>query len=633
MDKIVVKGAREHNLKNIDVELPRDKLVVITGLSGSGKSSLAFDTIYAEGQRRYVESLSAYARQFLEQMRKPDVDSIEGLSPAISIEQKSTLAATRARRSAPSPRSTTTCACSARASASCTAGTAAQPIASQTIQQMVDRVLELPEGARFSRARAGRARPEGRVHEGARQAAPGRASCAPTSTASCTSWPSRSSSTRTRSTPSRCTSIAWWSRTDIRQRLTDSIELALKLAEGIVKISPLDGRAIMLFSEKFACIDLRHLAIPRSRRGCSRSTTRTAPARTATASAPRCSSIPTSSSRTRSCRCARAPSSRGSSATRLLPADPRRGRRRTSRSTMYAPWTKLPAEHAQAHAGGLGRRGGRVLLREERHASTSSRRSSRACSPTSSAASTSTSAGGASRGQPRRRGRLRGDLRRVPPLHEPDRRARSATARGCARRRASSRSAARAITEMTALTDPRRARLLRRARRCRTREKEIAERILREITRPAVVPRSTSALDYLSLDRTAATLSGGEAQRIRLATQIGCVAGRRALHPRRAVDRPAPARQRAPARDAARGCAISATPCSSSSTTRRRSAPPTTSSTWGRAPACTAGASSPPGTPEDIDELDRVAHRRVSVGAQAHRRCREQRRQSGNTYI
>ena len=89
-DKIVIKGAREHNLKNIDLEIPRDRLVVITGLSGSGKSSLAFDTIYAEGQRRYVESLSAYARQFLEQMEKPDVDSIEGLSPAISIEQKTT---------------------------------------------------------------------------------------------------------------------------------------------------------------------------------------------------------------------------------------------------------------------------------------------------------------------------------------------------------------------------------------------------------------------------------------------------------------------------------------------------------------------------------------------------------------
>ena len=87
---IVIKGAREHNLKNIDVTIPRDKLVVITGLSGSGKSSLAFDTMYAEGQRRYVESLSSYARQFLGQMNKPDLDSIDGLSPAVSIDQKTT---------------------------------------------------------------------------------------------------------------------------------------------------------------------------------------------------------------------------------------------------------------------------------------------------------------------------------------------------------------------------------------------------------------------------------------------------------------------------------------------------------------------------------------------------------------
>src|SRR3977135_3382949 len=89
-DKIVVRGAKEHNLKNIDVTIPRDKLVVITGLSGSGKSSLAFDTIFAEGQRRYVESLSAYARQFLDKMEKPDVEHIDGLSPAISIDQKGT---------------------------------------------------------------------------------------------------------------------------------------------------------------------------------------------------------------------------------------------------------------------------------------------------------------------------------------------------------------------------------------------------------------------------------------------------------------------------------------------------------------------------------------------------------------
>ena len=121
-----VRGAREHNLKNIDVDIPRETLTVITGLSGSGKSSLAFDTIYAEGQRRYVESLSAYARQFLEMMQKPDVDHIEGLSPAISIEQKTT-SGIRARPSPPSPRSTITCACSGPASACPTAPPPASP--------------------------------------------------------------------------------------------------------------------------------------------------------------------------------------------------------------------------------------------------------------------------------------------------------------------------------------------------------------------------------------------------------------------------------------------------------------------------------------------------------------------------
>src|SRR6266849_6001524 len=146
---IVIKGAREHNLKNLDLTLPRDKLIVITGLSGSGKSSLAFDTIYAEGQRRYVESLSAYARQFLEQMDKPDVDSIEGLSPAIAIEQKTT---------SRNPRSTV--------------GTVTEiydylrllfarigrphcpqcgdPITGQSQESIVDQILQLPEGAKFT---------------------------------------------------------------------------------------------------------------------------------------------------------------------------------------------------------------------------------------------------------------------------------------------------------------------------------------------------------------------------------------------------------------------------------------------------------------------------------------------------
>ena len=146
--KLTVKGAREHNLKNVDIEIPRDKLVVFTGLSGSGKSSLAFDTIYAEGQRRYVESLSSYARQFLGQMEKPDVDYIEGLSPAISIDQKTT---------SKNPRSTV--------------GTVTEiydylrllyarigiphcpicgrEIKQQTVDQIVDRVMALEEGTRI----------------------------------------------------------------------------------------------------------------------------------------------------------------------------------------------------------------------------------------------------------------------------------------------------------------------------------------------------------------------------------------------------------------------------------------------------------------------------------------------------
>src|SRR6187551_2154533 len=145
---LVVRGAREHNLKNISVAIPRNKLTVITGLSGSGKSSLAFDTIYAEGQRRYVESLSAYARQFLGLMEKPDVDAIEGLSPAISIEQKST---------GQNPRSTV--------------GTVTEiydylrllwarvghphchncgePISAQSAEQIIDQVMMQPEGTRF----------------------------------------------------------------------------------------------------------------------------------------------------------------------------------------------------------------------------------------------------------------------------------------------------------------------------------------------------------------------------------------------------------------------------------------------------------------------------------------------------
>src|SRR5579863_4618751 len=148
MDKITIKGAREHNLKNLDLEIPKNKLVVFTGLSGSGKSSLAFDTVYAEGQRRYVESLSSYARQFLGQMDKPDVDYIEGLSPAISIDQKS---------ASHNPRSTVGTVTEiydylrllyARIGAP-HCPNCGKAISPQSAEQIVDQILALPEGTKL----------------------------------------------------------------------------------------------------------------------------------------------------------------------------------------------------------------------------------------------------------------------------------------------------------------------------------------------------------------------------------------------------------------------------------------------------------------------------------------------------
>ena len=149
LDKIVIKGARENNLKNIDIEIPKNKLVVVTGVSGSGKSTLAFDTIYAEGQRRYVESLSPYARQFLGGVEKPNVESIEGLSPAISIDQKTT---------SQNPRSTVGTVTEiydylrllyARVGTPY-CPTHNQPIKSQTIKQMVDKIMELEDGTKLA---------------------------------------------------------------------------------------------------------------------------------------------------------------------------------------------------------------------------------------------------------------------------------------------------------------------------------------------------------------------------------------------------------------------------------------------------------------------------------------------------
>jgi len=250
-DCIQIRGAREHNLKNIDLTIPRDRLVVITGLSGSGKSSLAFDTIYAEGQRRYVESLSAYARQFLEQMEKPDVDSIEGLSPAISIEQKTT---------SRNPRSTVATVTEiydylrllfARVGKpfcyQC-----GKPITSQTVSQIVDQVLNLPEKTRIQilapvvRRRKGeyrkefhrmrkegfiRVRVDGKMHELSEEIA----------------------LDKKKKHDIEIVVDRLSIKNEVSRRLADSIELALKHSEGIVIIDILGGGEL-LFSERLACI-------------------------------------------------------------------------------------------------------------------------------------------------------------------------------------------------------------------------------------------------------------------------------------------------------------------------------------------------------------------------------------------
>ena len=252
-DQIFVKGARENNLKNIDVAIPRDKLVVITGLSGSGKSSLAFDTIYAEGQRRYVESLSSYARQFLGQMDKPDVDYIEGLSPAISIDQKTT---------SKNPRSTVGTVTEiydylrllwARV------GTPHCPkcgkeIRQQTIDQIIDQVMALPEGTRIQvlapvvRARKGEYT---KVFEDARRS--GYVRCRVDGSLYELSEEIKLEKNKKHSIEIIVDRIII--RPDIRQRLTDSVETASSLSGGLVIVNLLREEQDLLFSQNYACED------------------------------------------------------------------------------------------------------------------------------------------------------------------------------------------------------------------------------------------------------------------------------------------------------------------------------------------------------------------------------------------
>ncbi len=252
-DKIIVKGAKVHNLKNVDLEIPRDKFVVFTGLSGSGKSSLAFDTIYAEGQRRYVESLSAYARQFLGQMDKPDVEYIEGLSPAISIDQKTT---------SRNPRSTVGTVTEIYDYLRLLYSKVGKPhcpkcgreIAQQTVDQMVDRILEMEEKTKIQvlapviRGKKGehakvlenikksgfvRVRIDGRTYDLQEEEI-------------------KLSKTVKHTIEAVVDRLVI--KPEIAGRLAESIEAALKLAEGLVVINVIDGEDIM-FSEQFACPD------------------------------------------------------------------------------------------------------------------------------------------------------------------------------------------------------------------------------------------------------------------------------------------------------------------------------------------------------------------------------------------
>ncbi len=250
-DKIFIKGARENNLKNVDVEIPRDKLVVVTGLSGSGKSSLAFDTIYAEGQRRYVESLSSYARMFLGQMEKPDVDYIDGLSPAISIDQKTT---------SKNPRSTVGTVTEiydylrllwARV------GTPHCPVCGkeirqQTIDQIIDQILELPEGTRVQilapvvRARKGEYQ---KIFEDARKSGYVRVRV----DGSLYELTEEIKLEKNKKHNIEIVVDRIIIRPDVRQRLTDSVETASALAGGLVICNVLQEDRDILFSQNYAC--------------------------------------------------------------------------------------------------------------------------------------------------------------------------------------------------------------------------------------------------------------------------------------------------------------------------------------------------------------------------------------------
>ncbi|MBO0812727.1 MAG: excinuclease ABC subunit UvrA [Microlunatus sp.] len=506
-DRLIIRGAREHNLRDVSVDLPRDALIVFTGLSGSGKSSLAFDTIFAEGQRRYVESLSAYARQFLGQMDKPDVDFIEGLSPAVSIDQKST---------SRNPRSTVGTITEvydylrllyARAGhPHCPV--CGEPISRQTPQQIVDRLLSLEEGTRFQvlapviRGRKGeyvdlfrqlatagfsRARVDGEVHQ--------------------LTNPPTLDKQKKHNIDVIVDRLA--TKASAKQRLTDSIETALAVANGVVTIDfvdldPKDPGRERGYSERMACPNGHDISIDELE---PRQFSFNAP----WGACPECSGIGTRMEvdpdlvvpdQDKSLdEGALAPWSSVHVADyfdRLIAALAKSEKFSTS-----VPWRELPAKakklllygvDGQVHVSYKNRYGrersynarfeGVVSYVERRHAE----------------AETDTS-----------RERFAGYMREVP-------------CRACNGARLKPTSLAvtiggKNIAEVSAMSIDKASEFLT-GLELSAREKQIAERVLKEINERLRFLLDVG-LDYLSLDRPTGSLSGGEAQRIRLATQIG----------------------------------------------------------------------------------------------------------------
>jgi excinuclease ABC subunit A len=510
-DRLVVHGAREHNLKDISVDIPRDSLVVFTGLSGSGKSSLAFDTIFAEGQRRYVESLSAYARQFLGQMDKPDVDFIEGLSPAVSIDQKST------NRNPRSTVGTITEVYDYLRLLYARAGrphcpTCGEPITRQSPQQIVDRLLELPERTRFQvlapvvRARKGeyvdlfsqlqskgfaRARVDGEV-------------------VALTDPPRLEKQVKHTIDVVVDRLVAKGSDTSAKRRLTDSVETALGLAGGVLVVEfvdrePGDAERERRFSERMACPNDHPISMDDLE---PRSFSFNSPF----GACPECTGIGTElevdpelvvpDEDLSLADGAVAPWGAGSGAAdyfqRVLAA-----LADDLKFSMDVPWRSLPARARDAvlhgrdhkvHVRYRNRYGrersystgfeGVIPFVKRRHAETESEWS---------------------------RERYEGYMREVPcPV--------------CRGSRLKPESLAvlvggRSIADVCGLSIAEAARFLATVE-LSARERQIAERVIKEVNARLGFLLDVG-LDYLSLDRPAATLSGGEAQRIRLATQIG----------------------------------------------------------------------------------------------------------------